>query len=495
MNTDLLGLLGTVAGARVLVVGDIILDTYLRGTTTGICRESPVPAVSLLTELDQCGGAANVAVNLRALGAEPLLVSAIGDDDAGRRVRAALRTQNISTDAVLADPARATVARRRVMVEDHMLLRLDEGGPQPLAGTLERLTKLVDSLLDTADAVIVSDYGHGVCGPDMVAVLAFRRDLGPRTLVVDSRRPGHFKTLRPSAVKPNYHEALRLLDAAEPPRGPARADQLASLGAPLLTLTGADRVALTLDADGSVLFERGRPVVRTFARGNRATHTTSVGAGDTFTAALTLALAVGADSGVAAELASAAAGTVVGKPGTSRCDVGELRGLLGDTGKIRAEGSLPDWLLDTEGRTHRVVFTNGCFDLLHKGHVSCLSRAKELGDVLVVGVNSDDSVRRLKGPQRPVLPLAERTRVLAALSCVDVVVPFTQNSPAALIEALRPEVYVKGGDYARAPLPEADLVRRLGGVVRLMSTVADSSTSQIIRRIHTMTVPEKGGPR
>ncbi|MEU7103691.1 D-glycero-beta-D-manno-heptose 1-phosphate adenylyltransferase [Streptomyces sp. NPDC046215] len=493
MNTDLPGLLDKVAGLRVLVVGDVILDTYLRGVTSGLCRESPVPAVGLTSHLHQCGAAANVAVNLRALGAEPVLLSVTGDDPAGRRLRAALRAEGLDTGAVAADPARTTVTRRRVIADGQMLLRLDEGAEQPLAAAGDRLAALADRLLPTVDAVIVSDYGYGVCGPALVAHLAARRDSGPPTLVVDSRHPDRFTALRASAVKPNYDEALRLLEDTGPLPGPARADRLASFGEELLALTGADRVALTLDAEGSLLFERGRPPVRTFARGTEVPTTATVGAGDTFTAALTLALAAGADSAVAAELASAAAGTVVGKPGTSKCAVDELRRALGDTGKIRRSGTLPDWLLDPAGRGRRVVFTNGCFDLLHGGHVSCLSRAKDLGDLLVVGVNSDDSVRRLKGPQRPVTTLPERLRVLAALSCVDYVVPFDDDSPVALIGALKPDVYVKGGDYTMATLPEAPLVERLGGVVHLMPTVADTSTTDIIRRIHALRAPGEPG--
>ncbi|MFI9237343.1 D-glycero-beta-D-manno-heptose 1-phosphate adenylyltransferase [Streptomyces sp. NPDC053079] len=499
MNTDLPGLLDRIAGQRVLVIGDAILDTYVWGATSGLCRESPVPAVSLTSVRHQCGGAANVAVNLRALGAEPVLLSAVGEDAAGHRLREALRAEGVATDGVTAHPARTTVTKRRVMADGQMLLRLDEGAEQPLTtadGSLTALTAAADGLLETVDAVIVSDYGYGVCGPETTAWLATHRDRCPPALVVDSRRPARFAALRAGAVKPNYDEALRLLDDPGPPPGPARADRLALLGDKLLRLTGADRVALTLDADGSMLFERHRPPLRTYARGDRATTSTTVGAGDTFTAGLTLALAAGADSSAAAELAAAAASTVVGTPGTSRCDAGELRRLFGGTGKVRPTGSLPDWLLDAAGRGRRVVFTNGCFDLLHGGHVSCLSRAKELGDLLVVGVNSDAGVRRLKGAQRPVIPLAERMRVLAALSCVDLVVPFDEDSPVALIEALRPEVYVKGGDYTRTTLPEAPLVERLGGTVHLMPTVADTSTTDIIKRIHAMSPPGgEGGTR
>ncbi|MFI9722918.1 D-glycero-beta-D-manno-heptose 1-phosphate adenylyltransferase [Streptomyces sp. NPDC052396] len=486
MHTDLSALLDRIAGLRVLVIGDVILDTYVRGATSGLCRESPVPAVTLTSVRHQCGGAANVAVNLRALGAEPVLLSAVGDDPGGRRLLDALRAEGVGTDLVRVQARRTTVTKRRVLADGQMLLRLDEGAA---AHPLD-FAEVAASLLPTVDAVIVSDYGYGVWQSSGVEWLAAHREQGPPTLVVDSRRPERFTALRASAVKPNYQEALRLLDTTAPAPG---TPWPASLGDTLLRLTGAERVALTLDADGSMLFEHGRPPVRTFARGRRAPlASATVGAGDIFTAALTLALTAGADSGVAAELASAAAGTAVGTPGTGTCDAAELRRLFGGTDKVRTPGSLPGRLLDPATRDGRVVFTNGCFDLLHGGHVSCLSRAKELGDLLVVGVNTDASVRRLKGPRRPVIPLAERMRVLAALSCVDFVVPFDDDSPRALIETLRPEVYVKGGDYTLETLPEAPLVQRLGGVVHLLPSVPDTSTTDIIRRIHALSRAGEG---
>ncbi|MFD5823966.1 D-glycero-beta-D-manno-heptose 1-phosphate adenylyltransferase [Lentzea sp. NPDC060358] len=483
MSGDLLGLLSAIRGLRVLVVGDAILDRYLTGTSTGLSREAPVPVVELTSEHDQCGGAANVAANLRALGAEPQLLSVVGADPAGQRLRAALAAAQVGTGDLVVDESRSTVVKRRVLAREQMLLRMDEGSTGPItAATAGELTRRLSDQLHRCDLVIACDYGYGTfTGPVVEALARYpRRPL----FAVDSRTPEHFRSLHPDVVKPNYDEAVTLLGKPRLDSCGDRVSQVVDHQASLLERSGAELVAVTLDRDGAVVLQAGRPSVRTCAAVREAE--TTVGAGDTFTAAFALALTAGAEPASAAEFASAAAGTVVRKPGTAICDPAELRRTLASTGKVLPDGELPAWLTDVAGRSCQVVFTNGCFDILHGGHVSLLSRAKALGELLVVGVNADESVRRLKGPSRPVVPLAERMRVLAALGCVDVVVPFHADSPAELIERLRPDVYVKGDDYAFEDLPEASLVERLGGRVELLRTVADQSTTKIIRDIHAL---------
>ncbi|SES26957.1 D-beta-D-heptose 7-phosphate kinase / D-beta-D-heptose 1-phosphate adenosyltransferase [Lentzea xinjiangensis] len=496
MNGDLLGLLAAVRGLRVAVVGDAILDRYLTGVPVGMCREAPVPTLDLVGEHDQCGGAANVAANLRSLGAEPRLLAVVGADTAGQQLRAAVASAGVGTDHLVTDESRATVVKRRVLAQQQMLLRLDEGSKKPIgtAAAAELAARLTEELL-SCDLVIACDYGYGTFVESVTRSLA--RSARRPPLAVDSRTPAAFRPLHPAVVKPNYAEAVALLGEPQLASPGERVRQVADREELLLERSGADIVAVTLDRDGAVVLQAGRPSVRTYATGREAE--TTVGAGDTFTAAIALALAAGADPASAAEFASAAAGTVVRQPGTAICDPAELRRRLAGTGTILPGGELPAWLTDVAGRGYRVVFTNGCFDILHGGHVSLLSRAKAFGELLVVGVNADESVRRLKGPSRPVIPLAERMRVLAALGCVDVVVPFDADSPTELIERLRPEVYVKGDDYTVANLPEAPLVERLGGRVELLSTVDGRSTTKIIRDIHALsadgrrTVPDRKG--
>ena len=216
----------------------------------------------------------------------------------------------------------------------------------------------------------------------------------------------------------------------------------------------------------------------------RVQHSRAAGAGDTFLAAMALGLAAGGDTTAAAELASAAASVVVGQEGTVSCSADDLRDQVAAGDKLVSNRARLAELRDAHRRAgRRVVFTNGCFDILHRGHITYLGRAKALGDILIVGVNSDEGIRRLKGPSRPINTLEDRIQVLAALSCVDHVIPFDEDTPCRLVEVVRPDIFVKGGDYTRDRLPEAELVESLGGAVRILPFIADRSTTDIIERI------------
>ncbi|GAA0416056.1 D-glycero-beta-D-manno-heptose 1-phosphate adenylyltransferase [Streptomyces luteireticuli] len=487
MTIDLLALLAATAGVRTVVVGDAIVDGYITGDPAGLGREAPAPVIAVDRTADQCGGAANVAANLSSLGGETRLLAVVGADPAGQRLRRAMASAGVGTGHLLTDRTRSTVVKTRVLAPRQMLLRMDEGSREPIGpGVSAALAAALGEQLPWCDAVIACDYGYGTFTPEVRAVLAAspRRPL----LVVDSRTPAAFRAIRPDVVTPNHAETLNLLGIPTAARGGGRVRQMMDHARQVLDRSGAGLAVITLDRDGAVVVQAGRPSLRTYTDGEAGM---TIGAGDTFTAALTMALAAGADPGTAAELASSAANIAVRKQGTANCTAEELRRRLSGTGKVLADGELPRWLTDMPHRDRRVVFTNGCFDILHGGHVSLLSRAKALGGLLVVGVNSDASVRRLKGPSRPVIPLPERMRVLAALGCVDLVVPFETDSPTELITRLRPDHYVKGSDYTRRTLPEAPLVERLGGSVELLSTVDDLSTSKIIRDIRALPRPDQ----
>jgi D-beta-D-heptose 7-phosphate kinase / D-beta-D-heptose 1-phosphate adenosyltransferase len=240
---------------------------------------------------------------------------------------------------------------------------------------------------------------------------------------------------------------------------------------------------VTLDADGAVLVEDGRATVRTRTRPVPTGH--AIGAGDSYVAAFTLALAAGGTAAQAAELAQRAAEVAVSGAGTAVCSAPDLAATAPVAGPVVDARGLARLVDGYRARGHRIVFTNGCFDVLHRGHVGYLAEAAQLGDVLVVAVNSDESVRRLKGQDRPVNPAEDRVAVLAALASVDHVVVFDEDSPRDLIELVRPDVYVKGGDYPPELIPEAPLVRRLGGEVRAMEYLPDRSTSRVIERIRS----------
>jgi D-beta-D-heptose 7-phosphate kinase/D-beta-D-heptose 1-phosphate adenosyltransferase len=479
-----------------LVIGEAMLDSYLDGTTGRLCREAPVPIVRLDGRRDAAGGAANTACNVRALGARVRFLSVVGDDAEGGRLRGALDAAGVPAADVLVQRGRRTLSKQRLLADGQMLARFDDGATDPIHPTAEAaLVERLGAAHREAEAVIVSDYGYGILTPRVLGALARLQAARPRVLVVDAKALPSYRRAAPAAEKPNYDEAMRLLGVAGGRGGAAtRADLVVAHGGALLERTGAHLVVVTLDADGAVVLERGRPPYRTFARPTR--HARAAGAGDTFVAALALALAARADTPAAADLASAAAAVVVGKEGTAACSAGELSQFLTAEDKYVADRARLVGRLDfhrQQGR--RIVFTNGCFDLLHRGHITYLGRAKALGDVLVVGLNADEGVRRLKGPGRPINSLEDRAQVLAALSCVDHIVPFAEDTPCELIRAIRPHVFVKGGDYTRERLPEAGVVEAVGGRVQLLPYLEERSTSGLIDRIRSLASPASAGGR
>jgi D-beta-D-heptose 7-phosphate kinase / D-beta-D-heptose 1-phosphate adenosyltransferase len=478
-------LLARFPAQRVLVLGDALLDGWLAGHPSRLCREGPVAVVDIDDRAYACGGAANTAVNVAALGGRAALVATIGDDAAGWRLRAELAAAGVTVTAPPV-PGRSTPVKSRVLADGQVVARVDEGdtGPVPEAEA-RRLIAAARTILDAGcDAVVVCDYAAGTLTGAVRAWLGRVRDRVP-LLVVDAHDLARWAHLRPDLVTPNGHEAAVLLGEAMP-AGPDRVDWLGARAGRLGTAAGARTVAVTLDADGAVLFEAGSVVARTFTRPVPAART--IGAGDVYAAALTLGLAAGGPVGPAAELAQRAAEIAVSGTGTARCTAPELAAAL-DGGRVIdrvvERARLARLVAQHRAAGRRIVFTNGCFDVLHRGHVGYLEEAARLGDVLVVAVNSDASVRRLKGADRPVNPVEDRVAVLAALACVDHVVVFAEDSPRDLIALVRPDLYVKGGDYPPELIPEAGLVRALGGEVRSLEYLPDRSTTEIIQRIRS----------
>jgi D-beta-D-heptose 7-phosphate kinase/D-beta-D-heptose 1-phosphate adenosyltransferase len=483
MTTELAALIDRFAGLRIVVIGDAMLDSYFEGDADRLCREAPVPVVAVRSRADQPGGAANTAANLRALGAEVALLSVVGADGEGAVLRAALERRGVSTDSLLVDESRATLAKCRLSAASHLLLRFDQGDTADVGGVTEaRLIARLQALFPACDALVISDYGYGVLTPAVIDTIETLNAAFPRVVVADSKRLRAYRGVGLTAVKPNFDEAIGLLGPRplDDPEGRVAAAQ--AHGARLLELLNTRVACLTLDRDGALIFERGAAPYRTFAVPQP--HARAAGAGDTFVSALTMALAAGAGAPAAAELAAAAAAVVVGREGTAVCGAAELREHVAAAGKFCAGVErLAERAAGYRAAGRRVVLANGCFDILHRGHVALLNQAKALGDVLVVAVNSDAGVRRLKGEGRPVNPLEDRIQVLSALSSVDCVVAFDEDTPERLIETLQPDVFVKGGDYTRDRIPEADLVERLGGRLVLVPFVDDRSTTGVIARI------------
>lgn len=485
MTKPLLDLIDGFAGLKVLVIGEAMLDSYLIGTTDRVCREAPVPIVALSERRDMPGGAANAAANIASLGGAAVFLSVVGDDAEGALLRDALEAHGVPTGALLIEGGRRTLVKHRLVAAAQVLVRFDQGDTDPISTFIEdALIAQLTTLLPECDAVVISDYGYGILTPRVVDALAALRGRSPRPIpiVADAKQLTRYRALGPAAIKPSYVEAVRLLGMDGVGHTGARADLIAAHGERLLDLTGARIAAVTLDIEGVVALERGCPAYRIAAE--PSAHARAIGAGDTFVGALALALAMGADAHAAVDLSAAAAAIAVTMDGTTACTRAALRERLSDPDKYVPEvARLLQLIAWYRARGKRVVFTNGCFDILHRGHVALLNRARALGDLLVVGINSDESVGRLKGTYRPINPLDDRAQVLAALGCVDYVVPFADDTPEALIRAIRPEVFVKGGDYTRDILPEAALVESLGGTVHLLPFVADRSTTRVIERI------------
>lgn len=469
---------------RVVVVGDALLDGWLSGPAHRLGRDGPVPVVELAESRTAPGGAGNAAANLAALGARTELVAVLGDDAGGAELRELLHAAGVGTAHCVTEPGRATAVKRRLMSAGQPLARYDAGPTHPpRPGTTAALVSgLEAALAEPADAVVVADYGLGALDARVRGALARLRERIP-LLVVDAHAPDGWAAVRPDVLTPSMDEATALIGV--PDRTDGRAAWVLAHRAELTRAAGGGEVLVTLDVDGAIRLpaDPAEPAQRT--RACPGPECRACGAGDTFTAATAAARAAGIAPEQALVLAQCAADVVVGQDGTAVCTTGALTARLAerDRGGLLTHRDLMAIVGEHRRRGSRIVFTNGCFDVLHRGHVAYLRQARALGDVLVVALNDDDSVARLKGPERPVNPLEDRAGVVGAIECVDLVTSFSDDTPAALLEAVRPDVYTKGGDYTPQMLPETPIVERLGGEVRVLDYLSDHSTSAIVGRI------------
>lgn len=473
---------------KILVIGDFIIDEFIHGDSTRLSPEAPVPVVDVRSKRLVLGGAANVAANLKALGAKVFFCSITGDDADGDAGFALVNSAGVSSDGVIRERHRATMVKTRVIADGHPLVRLDRGSDSVISSRSEQsLMRYVEQFFAICDGIVIADYHKGVVTPGLIAHIQQLNRENPKFIAVDSKRLTLFRGLAPSLVKPNYEEALKLL-GYERESGDRRA-QLKRCGKLIFDKTNARWVVLTLDKDGSLWFENGKLLLEMDAPAVSVPHV--CGAGDTFISASTLALVSRDDASGAARIATTAALIAIEKVHTSLCSRLELLARLEQDQKlIVSTKRLREIVAYHRELGHRIVFTNGCFDILHSGHVNYLGLAKQLGDVLIVGVNSDESITRLKGADRPINSLSDRLSVLAGLGCVDHVVVFgdrSDDTPVALIREIAPDVFAKGGDYQDKALPEAALVEALGGQVQLIPLTADRSTTSLIRKIYAQT--------
>lgn len=481
MNENLLSLIDQFKDLKVLVIGGAIVDVYVRGAPEKICREAPVMVYNVLECDYQCGGAANTAINLAMLGAETYFLTVTGKDANAKELIDALKKNKVHTEYIVKDKNRTTIAKKRVTASGNILMRIDEGTTTDISKACEEeLVKRIKELYPFIDAIVLSDYSLGIITQPVIDAIHSCKKASKKIIVTDARDLRKYKILHPDAVKPNYEEAIQLLNIERSSTG--RQEQIIKHRNELHELSGADIVAATLDAQGVVMLKKNEKpyIIPCVPRDNK----NAIGAGDTFISALTLALACNASVKEAGEIAAAAAAVVVEKDGTTGCNNYELKAHYNSLPKyIVSYEHLLNIMKELRKQGKRIVFTNGCFDILHKGHINLLNKARQEGDILIVGVNSDTSISKVKGPERPINSLEDRIIVLSGLKSVDYIVSFEEESPVQLIKAVHPDVFVKGSNYTKNSIPEAPLLKKLDCEVVIVPYTEDHSTTYIINKI------------
>ena len=458
----------------VVVAGDVMLDQYLFGATSRISPEAPVPVVHVQETDDRPGGAAHVAVNLAALGATTKLIGAVGRDTAAESLESILDDLGIQCDLSRVED-RPTITKTRVQSRGQQLIRLDQENATAMPG--ETLVGSLKKAVAGAGAVVLSDYGKGSLS-DVAAMIQVCRDAKVPVLI-DPKGTDFSRYRGASLITPNQSEFEAVAGGCETD------DMFVERGRQMIADLDLDALLITRSEKGMLLLETGSEPLFLTTQAREVYDVT--GAGDTVIATLAGALASQQSLAASAALANIAAGLVVRKIGVATVTPTEIRVALHQRGQggrgLVAADELLAMVEESRDRDERIVMTNGCFDILHAGHVSYLEEAKSLGDRLIVAVNDDDSVRRLKGDDRPINALEDRMLVLAGLAAVDWVVPFGEDTPAALIESVLPDVLVKGGDYAPDEIAGGKAVLGNGGEVRVLAFRDGHSTSRIIERL------------
>jgi D-beta-D-heptose 7-phosphate kinase/D-beta-D-heptose 1-phosphate adenosyltransferase len=471
-----------IGSIRCLVVGDLMLDEYLWGKAERISPEAPVQVVDVVREELRLGGAGNVVNNLVALGAQVAVCSVVGEDANGRALLEDFTRRGVAVDAIFRDPARRTSRKTRVVASHQQIVRIDRESRDPLSVEIEeRVCSWITGHAASFNVILLSDYLKGVLTRRVIEA------------VVAAARP----TVIPVLVDPKGIDFARYQGATI--LTPNRKEAEAAAGIPILDTQSLGQAAGLIMAQAgleNLLVTRSEEGMSLFSRSGETVHIPTVarevfdvsGAGDTVLASLAIGVAAGLGMAEAARLANIAAGIAVGKLGTSTVSPDEIINAVALThsdsdSKIKHLDVLTAIITAEKARGKQVVFTNGCFDLLHAGHVKYLQKARSLGDLLVLGLNSDASVRSLKGEKRPLIGEEERAHILAALDCIDYVVIFDEDTPLELITALKPHILAKGGDYTADGVVGKDVVEAYGGRVELVTFVDGKSTTNIIERI------------
>ena len=461
--------------AKVLVVGDVMLDRYWHGASHRISPEAPVPVVKVSQKDDRPGGAANVALNMAALGADVSLVGVIGRDEAGEILQQQMKAAKVNA-AFQVSASHPTVTKLRVTSRHQQLLRMDFEEKFEAADTNQVFNK-TRLQITQANLLVLSDYAKGSL-QDCQSLIALAKASGVQVLV--DPKGTQFELYRGATLMtPNLAEFEAVV-------GPCQDEMtLVAKGNVLMNRLNLSALLITRGEQGMTLLRPGHSELHLPARAREVFDVT--GAGDTVIATLAASMASGLDLPHAVALANLAAGIVVGKQGTASVSLPELRrAIIAEQGVERgvvSEDQLLMALEDARASGEKIVFTNGCFDIIHAGHVGYLDDARKQGDRLIVAVNSDSSIKRLKGDGRPINTLDRRMAVLAGLGAVDWVVSFDEDTPERLLRRLKPNVLVKGGDYREDQVVGGDLVKAYGGQVKVLSFFDNCSTTSIVNRI------------
>jgi D-beta-D-heptose 7-phosphate kinase/D-beta-D-heptose 1-phosphate adenosyltransferase len=482
-RADLIPVVSRLTDAKVLCLGDVMLDTFVYGSVERISPEAPIPVLRVGDEIRMLGGAGNVVRNLSALGAKTRFLSVVGDDAAGSEVRDLLAKEPGVDGDLKTEPGRRTTIKTRFIAGTQQMLRADHETNQATQASLqEQLAAAAEAALADHRVVVLSDYGKGVLSDDTLARVISAAERAGAVVIVDPKGTDYGRYRGAGILTPNLKEL-----AAATGRPVETDDDVIAAAQGLVDGLGLTAVLVTRSRDGMTLVPAEGPVIHQPAEAHEVFDVS--GAGDTVVATLAACLAAGADLGRAAALANLAAGIVVAKVGTAVAYAGDLISELHhqDLSEAEAKVLTLEQTLDRAAgwrrRGFKVGFTNGCFDLLHPGHISLLRQARQECDRLVVGLNSDASVKRLKGDDRPVQGEAARAAVLASLAGVDAVVLFDDDTPLAVIEALKPDVLVKGADYRIDQVVGREAVEAAGGRVHLAQLEPGHSTTATIARL------------
>lgn len=465
--------------ASILVAGDTMVDEYIIGDVERISPESPVPVIVARDRIRGLGGAGNVARNLVALGGTVALLAVVGKDNAGRWFKKQCEQTGIESFWLKDDESRPTTIKTRVVARNQQLIRIDEENVGRISSALEEaFFEDIRLVMPKVKAVVISDYGKGVLTHGVLRALVSAASDNGIPALVDPKGSDFSRYQGCAYLTPNLREAGQAAGFEIHDR-----DSLVKAGQILLEKTGAKGIVITRGREGSTLVTWDKtqdfPV--------KPVEIVDVtGAGDTVIASLALGLANGLSIENAITVANLAASLVVARFGAATVTLQDILSAVkqqGPENKIVQMDSIANVLGKHRLQAHTIVFTNGCFDLLHAGHVEILRRAARLGDVLVVGVNSDRSVAAIKGSGRPIIPETERVEIISALSCVDYVVIFDEETPQQLIQSVRPDVLVKGEDWKGKGVVGEDIVRARGGRVELISLVPGLSTTELINKI------------